>query len=59
VKEQAKFLGCEGFLSEFSQTYPKKKLHKKWPPKRKLFMLFWAPLLLIFSGVSSEFQGFC
>jgi len=35
VKEQANFCGCEGFLIELLQTFPKKKLQKNELQKKK------------------------
>jgi len=53
--EQANFWGCEEFLPEFSQTCQRKNNDLQ----KKLFLFFWAPFLLIFSRISSDFQGFC
>jgi len=53
------FFGMRRIFARILPNLPEISSIKKWPPKRKLFMLFSAPFLLIFSGVCSCFQGFC
>ena len=51
------FGGAKDFCPNSPQLARKNSI-TKWPPK-KLLMLFWAPFLLIFTGVFSDFQVFC
>ena len=53
-----KFLGVRRIFARILPNLPEKKPWKA-TSKQKLFMLFWAPFLLIFSGACSDFQGFC
>jgi len=57
-KEQATFWGCEGFLPEFSQTCPKKKLRLPKQSSSCCFEHRWPPFLLIFSGFARIFREF-
>jgi len=57
-REQTNFGGAKNFCPNSRKLARKNNPQEKVTSKKKLFMLFWAPFLLIVSRFCSDFQEF-